>query len=224
MNKTKYGCASARNQGTSDNRNLIGRDEVEGRVLSGLKGRLLHPALLAEFVSEYQLEWNRLQTSIKTNRAAVEGELKAIRSSIDKIVQAISEGMFHKSMKAKLNDLEVREVEMVAKLASMADEEPILLHPSLAKVYEAKIHDLADSLNDEATKPRAIELLRGLLVKMRVHPDELASGGHSIELYGELASILALVETRNDEPHLFTGGVSVTVVAGVGFEPTTFRL
>ena len=224
MNKSKYGCASARNKGTCDNRKLIEREEVEARILSGLKGQLLRPELLAEFVTEYQREWNRLQNAVKSDRVAVEGELKAIRSSIAKIVQAISEGMLHKSMKAKLDELEAREVEMVAKLVSLADEEPILLHPSLAKVYEAKIHDLADSLNDETAKPHAVELLRGLLVEVRLHPNEMALGGHDIELYGELASILALAGSRNDEPHRFKGGVSVTMVAGVGFEPTTFRL
>ncbi len=224
MNKSKYGCASARNKGTCDNRKLIEREEVEARILSGLKGQLLRPELLAEFVSEYQREWNRLQNAVKSDRVALKGELKAIRSSIAKIVQAISEGMLHKSMKSKLDELEAREVEMVAKLVSLADEEPILLHPSLAKVYEAKIHDLADSLNDETAKPHAVELLRGLLVEVRLHPNEMASDGHDIELYGELASILALAGSRNDEPHRFTGGVSVTLVAGVGFEPTTFRL
>lgn len=78
MNKTKYGCASARNKGTCNNRTLIKRDEVEDRVLSGLKERLLHPAMLAKFVAEYQMEWNRLQNTLKTDRASYEAELKKI--------------------------------------------------------------------------------------------------------------------------------------------------
>jgi site-specific DNA recombinase len=224
MNKTKYGCASARNKGTCDNRALIKQNEVEDRVLSGLKERLLHPTMLAQFVAEYQMEWNRLQNTIKSDRASYEAELKTVASNIDKIVEAITEGMFHKSMKAKMDDLEARQVELTAKLAAMTDEEPILLHPSLAQVYGQKIHNLADSLNDAETKPRAMELLRGLISEVRLHPDETASGNHSIELYGELASILALGDARNDEPRRVTGGVSVSMVAGVGFEPTTFRL
>ena len=57
---------------------------------------------------------------------------------------------------------------------------------------------------------------------MRLHAE--ATDGHVIELYGELSAILELSGFRNDEPRRFTGGVSVWLVAGVGFEPTTFRL
>jgi hypothetical protein len=50
MNKDKYGCSGARNRGTCDNRRLIHRVEVEDRVLGGLRDKLMHPALLAEFI------------------------------------------------------------------------------------------------------------------------------------------------------------------------------
>ena len=38
-----------------------------------------------------------------------------------------------------------------------------------------------------------------------------------LSLYGELASILELSGFRNDEPRRFTGGVSVSLVAGARF-------
>ena len=83
---------------------------------------------------------------------------------------------------------------------------------------------LSDSLNDEASKSEASELLRGLVSEVRLHPDESVEDGHVIELYGELAAILELTAPKNDNTHRFTGGLSLQVVAGVGFEPTTFRL
>lgn len=54
MNKFKYGCATARNKGTCKSRRLIKRIDVEARVLGGLKTKLLNPAMLTEFVAEYQ--------------------------------------------------------------------------------------------------------------------------------------------------------------------------
>ena len=99
-----------------------------------------------------------------------------------------------------------------------------VLHPALADVYVSKIKALASSLDDEATKAEAIELLRSLVAEVRLHPDDDAPDGHVIELYGELATILELSGPTNDEPRRITGGVSVSLVAGVGFEPTTFRL
>ena len=59
-------------------------------------------------------------------------------------------------------------------------------------------------------------------------PDPTAPGGHGIELVGELAGILALSEAEMTKPPLLARACnsveSETMVAGVGFEPTTFRL
>ncbi len=99
-----------------------------------------------------------------------------------------------------------------------------MLHPALAETYRGKITALADSLNHEDSKHEAIELLRSLVTEVRLHPDESAEEGHVIELFGELAAILDFTNPKNNKTHRFTGGVSVSMVAGVGFEPTTFRL
>ncbi len=75
---------------------------------------------------------------------------------------------------------------------------------------------MADSVNDGACRFETSEL--------RFHPDEGIDDGHMIELYGEMTAILELTGPMNDKTHRFTGGSSVLLVAGVGFEPTTFRL
>ena len=92
---------------------------------------------------------------------------------IGKMLEAISNGMFHASIMAKMDTLETRKAELNTKLAEVPVD---------------------------------------------------ATDGHVIELYGELSAILELSGFRNDKPRRFTGGVSVSMVAGVGFEPTTFRL
>ena len=90
------------------------------------------------------------------------------------------------------------------------------------------IDEVADCLiarvSTDASKGRTPSLLRGLVSEVRLHPDETAPDGHIIELFGELAAILELSGPKNNKTHRFTGGVSVSLVAGVGFEPTTFRL
>ena len=60
INKTRYGCAAARNKGDAicTNRATIERDVVEDRVLSGLKHRLLSPDLLEHFTEEYRKAFN----------------------------------------------------------------------------------------------------------------------------------------------------------------------
>lgn len=63
LGKTYYGCSAVRNKGTCDNRQTIGRKELEDRVLSGLRDQLLHPDLIAEFVRASHEEFNSLALS-----------------------------------------------------------------------------------------------------------------------------------------------------------------
>src|SRR5688500_6863512 len=78
---------------------------------------------------------------------------------------------------------------------------------------------LTIALNDPTLKAEATGLLRGLIGEVRLVPNE---EGLAIELVGELATILALGEAKT--PRKGTSAGSITLVAGVGFEPTTFRL
>ena len=74
-------------------------------------------------------------------------------------------------------------------------------------------------------RPAVLRLLKFFgEAEVRLHPDEAAEDGHVIELYGELSSIQELSAPKMQNTHRFTGGVSARLVAGVGFEPTTFRL
>ena len=88
--------------------------------------------------------------------------------------------MFRAPMKEMMDVLEARKVELDTKLAAVPEDEPIILQPSLAEVYGAKIKALASSLDDEDTKAEAAELLRSLVTEVRLHPDEEATDGHTI--------------------------------------------
>jgi site-specific DNA recombinase len=225
MNRVKYGCSAARNRGTCDNRKLIHRSEVEARVLAGLRDKLLHPALLAEFVAEYHREWNASRKEEDTTRAALHSELKQLTHKIDNIISAIADGMRTASMQSKLHVFDTRKGELEAKLASLGNShQPLRLHPGLADVYQQKITSLSASLSEDATRSEAADLLRGLITEIRLHPNASASGGHSIDIYGELGAILELAEGTNDKTRRVTGGVSDSLVAGAGFEPAAFRL
>ena len=101
-----YGCASARNKPTCDNRKLIKRESVEERILSRLRNKLMHLTLLAGFVAEYHREWNRLHCETTFYRSTAEAEPNVVSGQIDKIVETITAGRFHASMKAKKDVLE----------------------------------------------------------------------------------------------------------------------
>jgi site-specific DNA recombinase len=81
---------------------------------------------------------------------------------------------------------------------------------------------LEASLRQPDTGREAFELIRGLIDAIILTP---ADGKLEIELRGDLAGILAMSEAK--QAHTFSPkekALQIKMVAGVGFEPTTFRL
>jgi hypothetical protein len=52
----RYGCATRRSKGTCSNSATITRQQIEARVLSGLKDKLMAPELVRTFIEEFQSE------------------------------------------------------------------------------------------------------------------------------------------------------------------------
>jgi site-specific DNA recombinase len=91
-----------------------------------------------------------------------------------------------------------------------------------------RITDLALALNSKGAREEAIEILRSLIEKITLNPDDEAQNGHHIEVYGEIGAILKLgnqpVGKKANTRSKAAGVLQVTVVAGAGFEPAAFRL
>lgn len=220
VGKQYYGCSSHRNKGTCDNRLTIKRDDLEHRVLNGLKDSLLHPELIAEFVRSYQEEFNQLSGTIKHNRDLAKRELSKVTEQIGRLVDAVAEGMFHPSMKERLSDLEERKVTLEHELEDADAAQPVLLHPGLSDLYKEKVASLEAALNEPSTKAEAATIIRNLLSEIRLIPEE---GALVIELVGELAGLLSLGGSQHEQGHPKVA-CSTVMVAGAGFEPATFRL
>ena len=45
--------------------------------------------------------------------------------------------------------------------------------------YRSKIEALAADLNDETTRPEAIDVMQSLVSEVRLHPDEETAGDHT---------------------------------------------
>ena len=233
INKTRYGCSGARNKGDAicTNRATIERDEVEDRVLGGLKNRLMHPDLVAVFVEEYRRAWNEAQAGQVAARAKTERDLIQLERKIAGILSAIEDGMYEPSMKTRMEELKLEKARLSSQLADTPEPPALRLHPRLTDCYTQKISNLSAALSDPSVKLEATEALRGLVSEIRMIPDADARSGHRMELVGELVGILSLAEghtLHSKKPRRCVGAAdsfeSVSVVAGVGFEPTTFRL
>ena len=228
ISASRLGCAAARNSGTCINRKTIKRADVETRVLSGLRDQLLHPDLIEEFIAEFQRESEKERLTALSEHTQAERQLAKVVKEIDNIVTAITQGMFHPSMKVKMDGLEAERAALQARLATLPQPEPIAIHPGLAEIYARKVSDLVAALNEADTRTEAADLLRGLIERVILRPDDDAPDGHVIELYGELGAILSMcADGCGTKANARLGGGrlrQVTMVAGAGFEPAAFRL
>ena len=134
VSQTHYGCSTARNKGTCDNRLTVRQEMLEGLVIGALQSRLMDPALLAEFCDEYTRHMNRLRTERNASLGAARGELARLAKQRENIIQAIKDGVPATEVKDDLARVVMRREELQTLLAG-TKEEPVLLHPIMAAEY-----------------------------------------------------------------------------------------
>ena len=217
-----YGCSNARNRGETvcTNMLVIRRDKLEETVLTGLRTQLMEPELVKEFIAEFHAEMNRLMRQQDAENVRREQELESVDRQLRNIMDAIKAGMFQPSMKVEVDTLEARKLTLDTAIAGTPPPQP-RLHPNLAELYRQKVAALREALNGDDGRHEAAEILRSLIDEVRLLPDE---GKLAILLRGHLAEILSLGNQSKNPRRNDAAGVQATLVAGIGFEPMTFRL
>ncbi|MFD1883394.1 recombinase family protein [Paracoccus pacificus] len=225
----RFACSNHISKGACSNSRTIPREELEARVLSGLKDRMMAPEIVEEAMRAYAEETNRLNRERRSSGDAWKAELVKIEKQIRGIIEAIKAGMFHESMKAEMDTLEARKTELNTLLADAQEDTPDIL-PSASAIYAKKVSDLTKALNRKEERQEAAETLRGLIERISLTPGP-ERGEIYATLHGELGTILNWTErqalgkaAKTTKPAADATGLSVSVVAGTGFEPVTFRL
>jgi site-specific DNA recombinase len=221
----RYGCATRRSKGTCSNTFTIRRHEIEERVFAGLRERMMAPELVAAFVDEFNAELRRLAGETAAERDAAQRMLAQADRKIAGIVKAIEDGAYSSVLKDRLALFERQKAEAAARLAAAAKTQPVLrLHPNASALYKAKLEQLGTALNDPGIAAEAGDVMRDLIERIVLTP---ADGALKIELYGDLARLMAFAEgteRKTNDPGPGGSGSLLSVVAGTGFEPVTFRL
>ena len=243
ISQDRLGCSTARNKGTCDNRLTIPREKLEQDVLGALKGHLLDPKLCAIFCDEFTKHMNKLRRDHVAATEHFRRELKQGKRQMAQMVDAIADGAPVAPIKDKMHALEARRVELEALLEDV-QEAPPLLHPNMAHLYKKQVGKLIETLNVPEHRAEAADVVRSLVEKIVLTPD-VGENRLVADLHGDLAGILGMATKEKAKPQLTDSMISrqkevidgsqtckstpegaqqVKLVAGVGFEPTTFRL
>ena len=228
----RWRCKAALRKACS-NGSILGH-QLEERALAGLRDHLLTPEVIGRFAQHLQHELHAQQKAAHSRRAEIETSLAETRSRTAKILKRIEEDDdAPRSLSARLKELEAEEERLEEELRTLPDQTIVRLPANYEAVYRTAIAQLEQHLTtkDAASSRNAI---RALIDSVVVHAGDSRGGKvRRLELHGDLYRMLEFTEEagssgaqKRKQPQ--AGGLgagSVTpVVAGVGFEPTTFRL
>ena len=217
----RYACSNYIMSGSCSNSRTIRRVEIEERVMAGLREKLMAPEAAAEAMQAYAEETNRLNRERRASGATDRKELADIEKKIATMLDVIEDGGYSRGMIDRMRELEARQDEIAERLAAAPVDIPDI-HPNIAIVYRRKVERLAEALADPRDRDEAADAIRGLIERIVLTPGE-KRGEMDAALHGDLGTILEWAgngrgKGATDTPR---SGMSVSVVAGEGFEPPT---
>ncbi|RMF03735.1 MAG: recombinase family protein, partial [Alphaproteobacteria bacterium] len=227
VNRERYYCSAKRERGTCSSSAGIRAADLEDRVLGGLRDILLdRDDLIDAFAEEYRRELERLRQSRGSRQRSLQEELGRVNSAISRCLAFITGGDGDPGLvRDELARLEIRKTELERELKDDSAPTIITPHPNTPDLFRRKVSDLQSLLKEEAARPEAMEIIRGLIDHIEVHESD-TRGRPGVILVGVLASILAFAwderygrkgpQTQTAASGKGDGG-RVLMVAGAGF-------
>ena len=210
-------CSRRMNTGTCDNNREVAMPEIEERVLAALRRHLLSPEMVEIAVESYRAERERLAREQAKTRAESDRELSETKKRIAHVVAAIETGADPGPLLTRLGELELRRRVIEAQMQLFDTRKVVSLHPQAATRYREMVAEIHEAFTrGDAASAEAVTLVRQLIGEIRILPAAVKGEPVALEIAGDLA---ALMVREGAIP-----SVTASVVAGAGFEPTTFRL
>ena len=166
-------------------------DELEQRVLAGLRHRLLTPDLVARFVADLQRELDEQQTSSAGDADRLKTRLGDVRTKIANVVRRIEDDVdAPRALTTRLKDLELEESSILTNLALTPKRPTICLPTDYDALYTTAVAELDRHLAVPDAAP-ARAAMRQLIESIVVHPGVARSGkARRVELRGDLFALL----------------------------------
>jgi site-specific DNA recombinase len=207
-----YGCASVVNRGHAvcTNKLRVPRHLIESKLLEEVKKDLFTPEGIELFYKEVTRLLIERQRASKRDKGHVAKALAETDQHIENVLNAIKAGIVTASTKQELEKLEAQRA-IFARRCNEGEAKIVSMLPRAKERFQALVQQLEKVTLDHVSVVRPI--LRSVMGKdIFLYPT--AEGYLEDELQGDYAGLL----------NLAVGCGKMEMVAGEGFEPSTFGL
>lgn len=144
MGKDRYGCSTRKNKGTCDNKQTIRRQDIESRVLAGIKDELFAPALVERFVDRARTAWETTRRQGAKEAGKLRRDLVACERIISNLIDMIERGMGSQMVADRLAAREAERTALVSRIAEVSAEAASVVPtlPNFAQAYAAQVRAL----------------------------------------------------------------------------------
>ena len=223
--RRRYYCANHKEKGPAVCTGFRGLSQklVELVVLDGLKYNLMTDAAYAKFREHFQAQMrNKAAADIEAGEA-LDARLQQTRAALERILRVIETGEGHASptLMGRLSELEAEKAQLEAQRAELATPD-LELPADLPEQHRARVNALVESLSRGGVAERAADALDRMIERIVV-TDAPEKKGHRVRIVGDIVGMLGEADAAHRGKY-DAASRSLELVAGVGFEPTTFRL
>jgi hypothetical protein len=202
-----YGCPQNFNRGTCSNGLKIRQEVVERNLFSRLQAEVLTEDVIDYTVQEFTRRTQDGASTLSEEITAIRRRHSEVEQEITRVAAAIAEGGHSRYLLDAINERE-RELDLLTHKLQSAGRSTVAAHPGNVRTFVlAGLNDLMGLLKSDTTRARA-ELSK-YTTQIRLVPEQDKSG--------------AMVYYAEGVWDLF-GGYQSELVAGEGFEPSTFGL
>ena len=221
--RRRYYCANHKEKGKAVCSGMPGLAETDAAesILSGLRTGLMQDAAYEDFRKKFVEKMRAQEHETGEALRRHDDRIRETEKTHANLVRAVEGGTFSEALIERLNAVDA-ELKGLRAEREILVPTPIDLPEDLPGLYKSYVSDLARTLSDEAVAGPAADELHTLIDTVVVSWDDQKEH-HELEIQGKLLELLSIADSKK-AASLSTAACSLKLVAGVGFEPTTFRL
>lgn len=165
------------------------------------------------FVDAFKQEVARITQNDDQRDEAASARLDVVTRELENLAANLLQGVLSPTLQTLLANREAEKIILEARLAAQpaTSGASILPHPMLLRRFEEKVAALRETLDDEAVRGEAAEILSTLIESVTIYPQ--GAHGPEAEVVAKVSDLMTWATNDNAAPK---GGVcsSMAVVAG----------